>query len=758
MWGCLRALVRLIAVVFILLFLVIGGGWWYLGTSSFEGLVKLRIEKTLEARLGRDVTIGSVRIIRTRPMRVILNDLRIANAPGGVAKYFATVRQVEISGGVESFWQRNIRIGRVDVRDPKLFFEVFPQGSKLTHNFPHWQSGPRSKYEIVHIDINKLFIANGEFSFLDRRHDVEAVSKNIASEITVTRAEDLYEGIMTSSLLRVRLQDYEPFDVDLRGGFRYTPGVLALKSVALKGRGIEAFVAGKLDPLTEGVYDLRLTSKVTLERIKEIFRVEKLLAGTIALDTRLAGRQGEFSLTGGFVSPRIDADAYTLANAKGRLDVNGNRVIVDVDRAGYGGGTIGARYLLSQYAEPYPMSVELRYDGISIEKLFSDWTVNNTGIRAAATGRLTYHWNKDKVLAGAGEGTARLAKNATAFSNAKYPIPIGGSTSFALNDGVVTFRSAELDTDASHVSLTGSLRIEDLFTDFRMAIRSSDFAELDRIGYNFAHSADKKDYTLLGLGGSGTITGSVNGKLKTPQVVAKIDAAGAKYNNVVLGNASIDLRYDGNRSELKFERAVFEEAGGRLTLTGVIGFPDRGPSPTFDLAVESNGYPAQRAADAIGLDFKLPAGETTGRLLVAGNKESGRVTFAGVTLRRANATLKLNGDVRWLPGKGNVAFDLDIAATNFPVTDIIAFLDLGTFPVSGDLTGTLHLSGPKSSLGGSGSVTVRNGVIYGEPVDLASADIAFTEGKLRATNVVVQAPAGEVRGEAELDLNTEQFS
>jgi hypothetical protein len=37
-------------------------------------------------------------------------------------------------------------------------------------------------------------------------------------------------------------------------------------------------------------------------------------------------------------------------------------------------------------------------------------------------------------------------------------------------------------------------------------IRSSDFSELDRLAYNFAHSAGKNDFDAHGLGGNGTIT------------------------------------------------------------------------------------------------------------------------------------------------------------------------------------------------------------------------------------------------------------
>ena len=757
MWGCLKTIFIGLVVVFALLFIFIGGGWWYVGTTSFEGLVKLRVERTLEARLGRDVTIGGIHIVRARPQRVILNDLRIANAPGGVAPYFARVRQVEITGGIESFWGRNIKVSRVDVRDPQLWFEVFPAGSQLTHNFPQWKTGPKRRYEIYRLDIGKLYISNGLFSFLDRKHDIAAVARNIDSTVTVTRAEGLYAGIMTSPLLRVRLQDYQEIDLSLRGGFRYTPGVLALQSIALRGRGIEAFLSGKLDPLTEGAYDLRLDSRLELARIREIFRVEKTLEGTLILDTTLRGKQGDFRLAGGWRSPRITADTYDLANVQGTLDVNENNLALEVTKANYGGGTINADYALAQYSEPYPMTLDLRHSGISLEQLFSDWTIENTGLRGAATGRLTYRWNKDKVLEGAGEGTARLAKSTTAFSNAQYPVPVAGTLDYALDKGTVTFRRAELDTQSSHVSLTGKLKIEGVVTDLAMTIRSTDFAELDRIGYNFAHAADKRDYTLLGLGGAGTITGTVKGPIDKPLVVANITASQTRYNEVLLGDADIALRYDGTKSVLTFDRAVFRDAGGSIAINGTVGFPETG-GPRFDIAVDASGYPAQRAIDAVGLDLKIGSGLATGKMVVAGTPENGRATFANVVIRRADATLRLNGDVNWLPGEGNAVFDLDIAATNFPIADIAAFLDFEGVPVAGDLTGTLRIKGPKDKLEGSGTVTVRKGSIMGEPIDLASADIAFTEGRMKATNVVVRAPAGEIRGEAELDLGTEKFS
>ncbi|HEX9406426.1 MAG TPA: translocation/assembly module TamB domain-containing protein, partial [Thermoanaerobaculia bacterium] len=547
--------------------------------------------------------------------------------------------------------------------------------------------------------------------------------------------------------------------MNMRAQFRYTPGVLELQSVALDGGpDLRIFLSGRLDPLTQGVYNLHLTSVAGLNRIREIFRVQRPLAGNVEMDAMLRGKAGTFTLNGAWLSPRINADVYELTNARGKLNVTGDRAIIDVNRAQYGGGTLTAHYVLPRYAEPYPMSVDLRFSSVSIEKLFDDWGIQNTGLGGGATGRLAYHWNKDKLLEGAGDGSATLAKNATAFSNAKYPVPVGGSTDFALDNGVVTFRRADLDTDKSKVSLTGKFRISDAWTDLLVKIHSDDWSELDRIGYNFAHSAGKKTYTLLGLGGAGDIGGSVKGPIKRPEVVAHIAGTGAKYNNVVLGDAEIDLRYDGARDTLKFDHAVFREGNGKLSLTGTVEFPSRGPSPRFDLAIDAVNYPVDRAVATVNLKLAV-SGLGTGRIVITGTPDAGKVTFASLTVVQAGgARLHVTGSTEWRPGKGNVIFDLAIEAQSFPVSDIIKFLDLGTLPVTGDLTGTLRIQGPKNALEGGGAITVRNGSIYGEPVTVASANIQFTKGTLRLTNISAQGPAGTVGGQAELNLTTNQFN
>jgi outer membrane protein assembly complex protein YaeT len=757
MWGCLRWFGCSAFGFLVLLALIIVGGWWYLGSSSFEGLVRLRIEKTLEARLGRNVDVGSVQI-ENGLSRITINDLRIANPPGAIHPYFATVGKIILTGGIDSFWGRKIRVGRVDIVEPRLDFEIYPTGAAVTHNFPHWSSGPPSRYEIYHLDLGNLYITRGAFDFLDRRHAISAAANDITSTINVTSREDLYAGVLTSPQFTVNIQDYLPIRTALRSQFRFTPDNLDVKSVALDGGpDMRIFLNGKVAPLSEADYNLHVTSQIGLNRVREIFKVNKVLAGTIDIDGRLRGKGGSLSITGGWLAPKISADVYDLTGVRGTMDITGDRTLVDIQKASYGGGTIVGHYTLPAYADPYPMSVDLRYNGVSLERLFSDWGIKDNGLRGGATGHLVYHWNKDRVLAGAGEGTATLAKHAQAFSQAAYPTPISGSTDFALDNGVVTFRRAHLVTDASTIDFTGKFRIDDAWTDLLMKIHSSDFAELDRVGYNFAHSAGKAKYTLLGLGGSGDISGNVRGKIKSPEVVARIIGTGTKYNNVLLGDTEIDLHYEGDKSLLTFEHVTFHDGGGKFAMTGTLTFPDKGPSPRFDLALDAANYNIERAIKAVDLKLAIQ-GIGSGRLVVTGTADEGKVTFANFLVHQNKGDLHLNGTVAWLPGKGNTSFDLDIATTSFPIADIIAFLDLGKVPVTGDVSGKLHITGPKAKLEGSGQVTIANGSIYGEAVTSAKTDIQFSKGALKATNVTVIAPAGTITGEAQIDFGTNQFS
>jgi outer membrane protein insertion porin family len=744
-------------IVLVLLLVGVWSGWYYLGTEGFAEFVRKRVERNLESRFGRDVTIERVRLVRSYPARIFIEGLRIANAPGGVAPEFGYVQQIEIVGGIESFLTRTLDVGNIYVRGARIHFEVYPEEHALEHNWPRWKRAPRRPYTIYRMELDKLYITGGAFFYNDLRRDMRGQVRDITSEVTARFQQGIYQGVASAPALLFQIQDYEPVTTDMRASFYYQPGSLDIRSVALRGRGVEAFVSGKLDPITEVAYDLGINARMELARVREIFRVERPLTGPLSMTTRLIGQYGKFTLTGDFSSPEVLADVYQLAAVRGSLNITGEEARIRIASAEYGGGELSANYHLTRYAEPYPMSVDLDYRAVSIEKLFEDWGVRNLGLRGAATGSMTYAWEKDRLLEGRGKGNATLQPGSVAFGEARYPMRVSGTTNFALNRGVIAFGRSSLRTPSSTVDFSGTFGIESQVADLNLAIRSSDFAEIDRLGANIADSAGQEGYELLGLGGSGTITGTLRGPLNEPSIVARIAAQNGRYNNVLLGDGEIDLRYDGRASVLTFDRAQFRDGNARIAMTGTIRFPDQGPGPLFDLRIVADGYSVERALAVVELDLSV-RGIANGVMVVRGTPEDGTVTFENMRIAQNGSQLRLNGDVAWAPGEGNVTFDLDIGADSFPVAQIAEFFEFGELPVTGLVTGTMHIEGHRTRLEGAGSVIVREGAIMGEPIDLATADIVFTEGLMRATHVEIRAPAGVIIGEAEINLADETFS
>src|SRR5439155_26619141 len=138
--------------------------------------------------------------------------------------------------------------------------------------------------------------------------------------------------------------------------------------------------------------------------------------------------------------------------------------------------------------------------------------------------------------------------------------------------------------------------------------------------------------------------------------------------------------------------------------------------------------PVDRAVATVNLKLAIRR-LGTGHLTVTGTPDEGKVTFANLTITQPGGTLRLAGTTAWTPGKGNLNFDLDIATQSFPVADIVKFLELGTLPVTGNISGTLHIRGRKNRLEGRGAVTVRNGLVYGEAGDEAMWEVVFRAGR-----------------------------
>ena len=226
--------------------------------DELRGLVRKqhRGRRSSRSSAARSPSAAST-IVRTRPQRIILNDLRIANAHGRRrASTSPPCAQIEITGGVR------VVLGPQRSRSIASTSAIRGSGSRSSRTARttsrSGRPGPQRRCEIVHLDIGKLFITNGALRLPrpQARHRRGARRRSTRT-VTVTRAEG-----------SVRRDHEQPARARAAAGLRavrrrsarrlplHARHPRSCSSIALQGRGIEAFLSGKLDPLTEGVYDL----------------------------------------------------------------------------------------------------------------------------------------------------------------------------------------------------------------------------------------------------------------------------------------------------------------------------------------------------------------------------------------------------------------------------------------------------------------------------------------------------------------------
>src|SRR5262249_16448410 len=82
--------------------------------------------------------------------------------------------------------------------------------------------------------------------------------------------------------------------------------------------------------------------------------------------------------------------------------------------------------------------------------------------------------------------------------------------------------------------------------------------------------------------------------------------------------------------------------------------------------------------------------------------------------------------------------------------DLAAILGRGgsTYPVTGSMDAQLQVAGTRADPVGQGHILLRNGTIYGEPVELFTAALDFRDGKIGLKNIDLKHQESTVSGDA----------
>ncbi|HZI80239.1 MAG TPA: translocation/assembly module TamB domain-containing protein [Vicinamibacterales bacterium] len=624
---------------------------------------------------------------------------------------FLTVKRLRVGLQWGPLFARRVVLSSIDMDGWAMFMEQFPDGKNSFPGFSRGRPRGRSAWTTT---LRYVRARNGETTYTDYGTPWSVVTRRL--DITVARVNEQYRGLAKFSGGTAKIQDYEPFDLDMNSAFTVDGGRLLFSHIDLDTDGTRTRLVGdtNLNYFPEQMY--RMESEIDFPWMRKIFFAKNdfslsgkgTFTGTFHLfrETMPGGRvRTGRELKGTFKSHTAGLNTLHFGDLRGALKWVPESLEVTDTTSTFYGGDLDLKYTMAPLGQAGVTPIytfDAAYQAIDLET-FSDY-LEMQGMRLAGTasGRNHLEWPRGRWADKKGEGELqvtppdgaelqtreipvdRIAAREAAgepfgpFSNHRplEPVPLGGAMTYTIEPDWIRLGRSRLATPTTLVEFEGSTAYGN---DSRIPfhVTTSDWQESDRLmaGILTAFGAQTG---AIEIGGYGTFDGTMLNAFKSPRIEGVLSGEhmrawgvdwGAVKGKAVVENSYVDVT-----------DVVIGSGGGEIRADGRF----------------SAGFPRRDGGEEI------------------------------------NARIRV---------------------TNWPVENLRRAFGILDYNVDGVLTGEFHPYGPYQRPLGFGTMTITKGVAYGEPFDSANASVRFEGDGVRLDSIQIAKGDGRGTGAAYVGWN-----
>jgi len=665
-------------------------------TIDLGPLVRARAEKAGSDYIERPLHIGSLKI-RLLTGAVLVEDLRIDGVHPGDRPFF-TAKEIAVALDWFPAFSRkpDITIGSVEMSDWQMLVEKWDGG----HNFPRFNhdDGKPPGPKRVTTTLRWLRASRGQFTFEDHETPWGVVCRNL--DVNITNLPN-YHGTATFTGGTVSIQDFVPMWANMRAQFVIDGPRIHLNRIDLESDGAKTLATGDVDMAHWPNQGYRVRSRVNFPRMRELFFKDASwnvsgdgdFDGTFRL--MKTGEETTRDLSGTFSSGIAGLNDYRFPSLYGSLRWTQNGFEVWNAGSQFYGGSAQFAYSIKPFGKP--VKPTHRFDatlaGVDLAR-FTDFE-GLAGQRFAGSANLRNHleWPSGRFDEHRGDGEITVAP------------PAGVTTMTAARAADDDHARHEWGPFApmplpGHLPIAGELAYE--YGPDEVTISQGRFAtEKTFVAFNgttaygdrsrlpfHVTSADWQESDQL-LAGIITDFGSPTGAVPF--------AGRGEFDGVMTG---------------AFRRPRVE---GVFTGDDLRAFDTLWGSGRARIVVENKYVDVTDGVVALG-DSEIRA---DGRFSLGYPREDGG--------EEINARLRV------------ARRDLDSLRHAFGID---------AYPVSGKLSGEFHLTSGYERPVGFGTMTIDDGVAYGEPFQKVTSSLRFDGRGVRLDNLAMAKGAGTVNGAA----------
>ena len=399
---------RLAALIFVVLLAVA-----FVTTVSVDlgpGL-RARAEEAGSQFLDRPMTIGSLSIQLWRG-HFVVEDM-VIGGPDPESRPFLTARRIDVSMPWTTLFSQRVVFDTIEMSDWEMFVESFPGG---VHTFPDFtgdestdeDQGGGSNWTTT---LQFVRAHRGEFRYEDHGTPWHVVARNL--DVIVARPTSEYRGQATFIDGTVAIQDYVPMRADLTTSFRIVDGQIVLDRIDLDTDGASSELTGVVDPSRwpEQTYEIR--SSIDYARMRDIFFADDdfTLTGNGDFEGTFHMFPGGRELTGRFGADALDVNQYRFDQLAGAVTWLPDRLDVTGATAGTYGGRTDFDYFITDIGKddrPARARLNAVFDGVDLEAFSLGAGMTGLLLSGQASGRHLLEWPLGNWSQHAGAGSVEV--------------------------------------------------------------------------------------------------------------------------------------------------------------------------------------------------------------------------------------------------------------------------------------------------------------------------------------------------------------
>jgi hypothetical protein len=603
-----------------------------------------------------------------------------------------------------TFLTHELIVENVDMDGWEMVVEQFPG----RHSFPRL-GAPRkpktspSRFRMT-TTVRSVIARNGKFTYDDHTTPWLVVCRNL--NVSVFKGFDTYRGTAQFSDGSVKILQYEAFRADMQTRFKIDGGRIALEHINLQSVGAATTVNGYVDVKNwpEMVYNVKSRIDFPIQKAIYFKDMNFTVAGHGDFDgtfrffktPRGTGRE----LKGTFTSPVAGVNAWRFPNVHGSLLwTNGAFRVTDVTTDLEGGRTKFDYTMepLGEKGRPVQVVWDAQYADVDLTRLTDFLELQGIRLAGRATGRNRLEWplGKFALKHGGGEVTAAMPPDVAPMTRQMQPDviakvdplpPEAGPFNSHLPIGHVPIAGRiAYSLDPEWIEIAnGWAATEKTYVEFK---GRTAWAQRSQIPFHVT-SLDWQESDRV-LAGIMTAFGAPTGAIE-------IGGRG-EFDGVMLESFSkprIEGHFVGDRMR----------AWDTLWGHGVA-----------DIVIQ-NSY----------VDIKTSVIEHEGARIEA----EGRFSLG---FPRKDGGEEINASIRM---------------SKRPLADLRHAFVLDDYPVNGLTSGEFHIYGDYLGPHGVGRLQIDSGKAYGEPFEIATANLRFEGTGVRLDKIEISKSAGRVTGAA----------